>query len=518
MVAADAREPKAQFKWSKAWYPVSPVSWLERGRPNEFRVLNRPLVAWYTGKQWAVAEDLCPHRAAPLSLGYVTDAGALACRYHGWEFESSGACSRVPWATDGEQEGRICSAPASRLRLVPCEVFDGLLWVWPDESETAEAECGLTPPAAMAHAALPGEWGMVELPVGYVPALENQFDPAHAEFLHAKFNDSDSAIGATNPTQFVPMTSFRVRPGSMSEKGFVVEHGGYNTSNEDVLGERTFIAPTSSRTEYSTKDGEPYLSAHVLYTPTEPNRVKMFTKFAPYQAGIEAGRGAKAARTAATARDNEPGAPPLERLQAWARNTHRSLLTQYLAQLVGNEDVRMGLQHGFSTAAYTLGDQDIAAMHGVEYSLSAAGRRWNEGGYFLPTQADAGVGAFRRWMESRAGGAVDWLRAGDCADGIAPLLPEGERYERFHRHTKHCKYCRAALAALGDAESACRTAAAPSLALGAALSVLGLERLGALALALGGTLILEAEALADEAHEVRARARARAWFACVWRE
>ena len=45
---------------------------------------------------------------------------------------------------------------------------------------------------------LPGEWGMVELPVGYAPALENQFDPSHAEWLHAKYDEEGQLSDKAN--------------------------------------------------------------------------------------------------------------------------------------------------------------------------------------------------------------------------------------------------------------------------------------------------------------------------------
>ena len=604
------RQQPPQFEWDRAWYPVLPVDWLEKGKPNAFKVrsaleranralrgleaapcgalganpcpplgahrpgpccalrtgrpapsvsararpstlarpahslsltplsplvastqvLGKDLCAWHDNKQWTVVEDLCPHRMAPLSLGFVTESGTLACRYHGWEFEgASGACAKVPWARDSQAEGTIKQSPSSCARLVPCEVHDGLLWVWPSDSARAEQECAAAPPATMQHRCLRGEWGMVELPVGYVPALENQFDPSHAEFLHARYTPDDRAIAASNPTQYVPMKTFRLKKDPVSGKssgltkeGFVIEHGGYNEDNMGVRGERTFVAPASSRTEYY-RDGEPYLSAHVLYCPTEANRVKMFTKFEARAARVEAGRGAKQAQRAATARDDESQAPAYERLAAWARQTHRAALLRVATQLVSPE-VAKGLTHGFSTAGYTLGDQDIAAMHGVDYAMAATGRSWREG-YYLPTPADAGVGIFRRWMDAHAGGEVGWMRGHSLGGGVAAaaaaaavdapseassskppsgvvsLVPETQRYERYHRHTKHCKYCRAALAWLGEAQGACRALAAPSLALGALLSVAGATRLGALALAIGGGLILEAEVLEDEAHE-----------------
>ncbi len=65
-----------------------------------------------------------------------------------------------------------------------------MLWVRGGAGADAWLEASATPVATAAaeFGELPGDWGMVELPVGYAPALENQFDPSHAEWLHAKYD------------------------------------------------------------------------------------------------------------------------------------------------------------------------------------------------------------------------------------------------------------------------------------------------------------------------------------------
>src|SRR5262249_53361785 len=40
-------------------------------------------------------EDVCLHRGTRLSLGKVTD-GLLACPYHGWTYDMTGRCVRIP--------------------------------------------------------------------------------------------------------------------------------------------------------------------------------------------------------------------------------------------------------------------------------------------------------------------------------------------------------------------------------------------------------------------------------------
>ena len=75
--------------------------------------------------------------------------------------------------------------------------------MWPTSGADAWLEASATPVAtALAEQGeLTGEWGMVELPVGYAPALENQFDPSHAEWLHARY-DEDGVLSKTAASRF----------------------------------------------------------------------------------------------------------------------------------------------------------------------------------------------------------------------------------------------------------------------------------------------------------------------------
>lgn len=81
------------------WYPVMPTALLTAG-PKPFRLLGEDIVLWLdaSGAPCAVA-DRCCHRTAKLSCGFV-DNGAIVCGYHGWTFDRSGACIRIPQAKD----------------------------------------------------------------------------------------------------------------------------------------------------------------------------------------------------------------------------------------------------------------------------------------------------------------------------------------------------------------------------------------------------------------------------------
>jgi len=48
--------------------------------------------------------DICPHRGAPLHMGWVADVGGhdcVVCPYHGWAFDTEGVLRDVPAAEHG---------------------------------------------------------------------------------------------------------------------------------------------------------------------------------------------------------------------------------------------------------------------------------------------------------------------------------------------------------------------------------------------------------------------------------
>ncbi|WP_296446119.1 Rieske 2Fe-2S domain-containing protein, partial [Rhodoferax sp. UBA5149] len=78
-------------------------TWYVACTPNEIdeKPLGRKVcgerIAFYRGQDNRVAavEDFCPHRGAPLSLGYVSE-GKLVCGYHGLEMGCDGKTIAMP--------------------------------------------------------------------------------------------------------------------------------------------------------------------------------------------------------------------------------------------------------------------------------------------------------------------------------------------------------------------------------------------------------------------------------------
>lgn len=77
------------------WHPVALSEEVTR-EPRRVVVLGRPVVLFRDGGEVAAFRDLCVHRGARLSLGRVTPDGHLQCPYHGWEYDRTGQCVRIP--------------------------------------------------------------------------------------------------------------------------------------------------------------------------------------------------------------------------------------------------------------------------------------------------------------------------------------------------------------------------------------------------------------------------------------
>jgi phenylpropionate dioxygenase-like ring-hydroxylating dioxygenase large terminal subunit len=157
------------------WYVVCQAGELST-RPIARTLTGVPLVLFRDARgEPAALLDRCPHRNAPLSLGRVEGA-RLECGYHGWQFDRSGTCRRVPGLC-GEHEGR-----GRRVASFPCREQDGLVWVYATPDVEPERD-----PFRFPHLDDPRYTTVRETfdMEGTVHAVaENALDVPHTAFLH----------------------------------------------------------------------------------------------------------------------------------------------------------------------------------------------------------------------------------------------------------------------------------------------------------------------------------------------
>ena len=92
-------------------------------RPTQVTIMGERIVLFRNEEGIHAFKDLCIHRGAALSLGCVRD-GKLVCPYHGWEYESSGACVKIPQLPEDQ-------AIPGKARAIPyaCVERYGFIWV-----------------------------------------------------------------------------------------------------------------------------------------------------------------------------------------------------------------------------------------------------------------------------------------------------------------------------------------------------------------------------------------------------
>jgi vanillate O-demethylase monooxygenase subunit len=161
------------------WYAAGSSKEFPSNEPKGLKIADRPVLIWRTGGgRIASFDDRCVHKRMPLSEGRVLDDGVLECPYHGFCYDSSGKCVRIPSQLDSPVPTR------AKLRPFPVVEQDGLVWVWPgDPTKIGDAVPPRTPELASA------EWEThmfdpVHVPANYALLIENLMDITHFYPLH----------------------------------------------------------------------------------------------------------------------------------------------------------------------------------------------------------------------------------------------------------------------------------------------------------------------------------------------
>lgn len=159
------------------WYPLAYSSDVGAD-PLRRRLLGEDLVLWRPdGSSVRAAADRCPHRASPLSAGWMDEA-CLVCPYHGWSFDGDGRCVSVPSAPPGTPP-----PPAATLDLVAATERYGLVW------GCLDPPAGDTGPPTLAEAEPDSGFTLLhelfDLWEASAPrVMDNALDVSHIPFVH----------------------------------------------------------------------------------------------------------------------------------------------------------------------------------------------------------------------------------------------------------------------------------------------------------------------------------------------
>ena len=388
-------------------------------------MLGAPVVLWRDGDDWRAALDRCPHRFARLSEGRVADDGCIECPYHGWTFDgATGACEAIPQG----------STPTARARAtaLPTVARGGLIWVWTsalyDGAANAAPDVGALDALSLQAEVFDAGGASIadysrELPMDATMLLENVMDPSHLPYTH---HDTISKRANAGPIDL------RLdRPAT--DEGFTLAKSFPDRA--DVSGFVRYDAPSLVLSETDRGPGG-FRDWNVVYAvPVAPGRCRLFVRVVFEVAKLEGPQRFVFERIL-------PNAPP------WAihLSNHKVL-----------EDDNIFLHH----AGAALRDDD--ALHPADWE-----RR-----LYMPTAADAGVRAYRRWLD-----AYTASRGAVFSTHLAPGAPaprtRAALVDRRASHTDQCASCSRARATAARVAIVAHAAAFGLLAL-AALATDGRE-------------------------------------------
>ncbi|CAN0853414.1 Protochlorophyllide-dependent translocon component 52, chloroplastic [Linum grandiflorum] len=392
--AAAAVGGEEKFEWYAQWYPVMPVSDLDKRVPHGKKVLGMDVVVWWDRREnaWKVFDDMCPHRLAPLSEGRIDQMGRLQCVYHGWCFDGSGGCQLIPQSPpDGppvHTNKRACVA------AYPTIVHHDIVWFWPNSDPQYKDIIQTKKPPFIPELDDPSfttVTGSRDLPYGYEVLLENLMDPAHLPYAHY-------GLIETQPLE-VKRDKEGGRPLDFSVKKLDVK--GFDAELD--FGLSKFHAPCifSMHVELPSASNKPSRTAAVfICIPVSPGNSRLIWTF-PRNYGI------------------------------------------WISKVLPRWMFHMGTN--------LLLDSDLYLLHVEERKIKEIGpENWHKS-CFLPTKSDALVVGFRRWLNKYAGGEVDWR--GKYSGDLPPTAPKEQLMDRYWTHVANCSSCSAAYKGLNALET-----------------------------------------------------------------
>jgi vanillate O-demethylase monooxygenase subunit len=147
-------------------------------------ILGDPIVFYRTESGDPVAmHGLCPHRLYPLALGTL-QGDAVQCGYHGFTFDCTGTCIKVPSQND---------VPRSfKTRVYPTVERGQWIWIWTGDPARADIAKIPDPPGVFKDGWETNVSRVDTYPSRYPLLIDNLMDLTHLGFIHR------SIIGETN--------------------------------------------------------------------------------------------------------------------------------------------------------------------------------------------------------------------------------------------------------------------------------------------------------------------------------
>jgi phenylpropionate dioxygenase-like ring-hydroxylating dioxygenase large terminal subunit len=155
--------------------------------PLRVRLLGENLIAFRDSLgQVGLMAEACPHRGASMFFGRNEEAG-LRCVYHGWKFDTEGACTDMPnEPAESNFKNKV------RIQAYPCRERSGIIWAYLGSQAPAPELPDLP------WAVLPAESVYISKrwqSCNWVQAYEGGIDSSHVGFLHSKLHPERETQG-----------------------------------------------------------------------------------------------------------------------------------------------------------------------------------------------------------------------------------------------------------------------------------------------------------------------------------
>ncbi|KAL6774148.1 hypothetical protein ACKKBG_A23935 [Auxenochlorella protothecoides x Auxenochlorella symbiontica] len=194
-VAKRARELRDRSGYLKnMWYAVALSANVGSKEPVKVQLCGREMVLFRdaTSGDVQALDNVCPHRGAPLSSGWLSEKESgtcVVCPYHGWALDGAGALKDVPAAMNkGEWPKR------SLMNVYDVEEKGGFVWLFYGSRRMPVNE---RPPIPYIPELDDGGWRAVyeemEFECNHFGVFENAIDMAHIHYLHGdSFGNADA--------------------------------------------------------------------------------------------------------------------------------------------------------------------------------------------------------------------------------------------------------------------------------------------------------------------------------------
>ncbi len=173
-----------------AWYVGAFAGEVNR-TPFERTILGERVLFYRTEGGLPVAVDgRCAHRRFPLVAGTLS-GDEIVCKYHGWQFDGSGACTAIP------SQSRV--PPGCKIRSYPVVEMWNWVWIW--TGDPALADASMIPDSTTQLFVTNRDWHAVTCGHSMLGArwqlmIENLLDLSHLSFVHDR-SIGTSAVAAT---------------------------------------------------------------------------------------------------------------------------------------------------------------------------------------------------------------------------------------------------------------------------------------------------------------------------------